>query len=62
MEINNNPISASDLVDILCADSIMRNVKLYGLEGLEETIKKVYSQNPEIKERMLKIYKRMYYE
>jgi len=60
MEINDHPISSEDLVDILVADSLIRNIKYYGLEGLKEAIERNYPHNPEIKNHMLKIYKRMY--
>lgn len=57
---NSREIGSEELVDLLCIDSLQRNVKHYGLEGLCEAIERVYTHNPEIKERMLSIYHRMY--
>ena len=53
-------ISSGELVDILIADSLTQQVKHYGIEGLEEAIKRVYSQMPDCRDRMLAVYRKMY--
>ncbi len=60
MELNGKPISAEELLEILIADSLQNNVKYYGIEALEEQIKKYYSHNPVCMNKMLNVYNRMY--
>lgn len=60
MEINDRPISAEELLDILIADSLKHCVNRYGIEGLEEKIKDLYKLMPVARDKMLAVYRRMY--
>lgn len=60
MELNDKPISAEELVDILIADSLRHCVNRYGIEGLEEKINHLYSRMPIARDKMLSVYRKMY--
>ena len=46
-------IAEEKFVTILIQDSIIHHAKIYGVEGLEQKIKEVYSCMPILKERFL---------
>ena len=49
-----------NISDLLIWEAINEAIKYYGIEGAEETIKKVYSQHPTLRDNMLKELKRRY--
>jgi hypothetical protein len=53
-------VSAEELMDILIADSLRRNVSRYGIEGLEDKIKELYVLMPTARDKMLAVYRKMY--
>lgn len=48
-----------EISKILAQDSINKAITIYGLEGCEEVIKRVYSLMPTIRDLMLKEYKKL---
>lgn len=48
------------LHEILIADSLKEQVKHYGIEGLEDAIKRTGKTMPKLCEMMLKEYNKMY--
>ena len=42
-----------NISDILAQEGIERAIKIYGLEGTEQVIKRVYQQMPKLKKYML---------
>jgi len=52
-------ITEEKLVSILIQDSILRNAKIYGFEGIEDKIKDVYDCMPKLREKFLEEYEKM---
>ena len=55
MELTN-----TQLVDLLITNAIENAIKYYGIEGCEEAICRVYSQNPTAKTRFLTVFRQKY--
>jgi len=49
-----------NISDVLIWEVINKAIKFYGVEGAEQTIKKVYSQHPILRDNMLKELERRY--
>ncbi len=49
-----------DIVELLLEESVRNGVKYYGIEGCEEAIYRVYTQNPTLKARLLATFTRLY--
>lgn len=47
------------LTDILIADSIKRAFSIYGIEGTEDLINRVYNNKETVRNKFLKIYKQL---
>ena len=60
MQFNEQPIDADQLADILIADSLKRNILVFGIEGLEEKINELYCTVPDMRDRILHVYNKMY--
>ena len=60
--VRKNPMESTkfDLIDALLADSVRNAIKYYGIEGCEEAINRVYTQNPTLKARILATFCRIY--
>lgn len=49
-----------NLAELIIMDSLKRQAEHYGVEGLEEAIKRVYSAMPETRDKILETYYKMY--
>lgn len=49
-----------ELVDILIADALKSCINKYGVEGIEDKIKEIYSEVPYMRDKLLTIYQRIY--
>jgi len=56
----NEYISNEKLVQILIQDSLLKNAKIYGIEGLEQKIKELYTLMPKLQSIMLEEYRRLF--
>lgn len=53
-------IDNKKLVQILIQDSLLKNAKIYGIEGLEQKIKELYTLMPKLQNMMLEEYRRLF--
>jgi len=49
-----------NIIDIMAQEGVINAVKHYGIEGAEQKIREVYSRHPELKEKMLKEWRKIY--